>query len=135
MTPARRGHASRRRRGHTLAELIAAVTLLGACLGTVSTLALAGAERTRRGMLVQEATRAAAELLDSLLLHPDPTAGDQRRGSVSVNWTPELSPDGAMRVVVSAEARGVDRVRLVAPWYPLPPVFPMPPPAAGGADR
>ncbi len=108
------------RPGHSLAELIVAITLLAAGLvgvGATSTLA------TRRGSFAlrqQEAVFAAAAVLDSLVLAPDATAGLREHGGWRIRWTA-----AAGQLVVTAETvDGLMLVELEGRSAPAVPVLP-----------
>lgn len=112
------------RAGHSLPELIVAVTLLGVCLGAAGATAVLGSGRTGAGVLRQEAVRGAAMVLDSLLTADPVLPGERRWGRVHLVWS--LSPAiGAPSVEVIATGPADEPlVRLSAPWFPPPPRIP-----------
>lgn len=122
----RRGPA---RAGHSLPELIVAVTLLGVCLGAAGATAVLGSGRTGAGVLRQEAVRGAALALDSLLTADLVLPGERRWGRVRLTW--ELSQHGEVpdleaphAEVIATGAADEPLVHLSAPWFPPPPLIP-----------
>lgn len=106
------------RRGHSLPELIVAVTFLGASLGAVGTTAAAAAARTRTAVLQQEAVREAAAILDSLLAAPVVQDGNRELPGIALRWI-TVGSGATPRVEVTAIGpNGRDWVRLEAPWFP-----------------
>lgn len=112
------------RAGHSLPELIVAVTLLGVCLGAAGATAVLGSGRTGAGVLRQEAVRGAAMVLDSLLAADLVLPGGRRWGRVNLAWA--LSPPvEAPRVEVVATGPADEPLaQLSAPWFPPAPLIP-----------
>lgn len=112
--------------GHSLAELIVAVTVLGVALGAVSATAVVGAGRTRDAALRQEAVRHAAAALDSLLAAPVAQDGERLLPGLHLYWTAR-GDDAAPDVEVTAiRSDGRTLVRLAARWFPPEPPLPWP---------
>lgn len=112
------------RGGHSLPELLVAVTLLGTTIGAIATAGIHAFRTTMDAVQGQEALSLAALCLDSLLLSPDPRSGERVAGAYALRWIVE--PDGAGRSVrVRAVARrqgGAARAaaRLQAFWIQTP---------------
>lgn len=106
------------RRGHSLAELIVAVTFLGASLGTVGATAAAAAGRSRGAVLRQEAVREAATILDSLMTASQVEDGELDVAGARLRWA-VLDAAPTPRVEVTATGPGGrELVRLETRWYP-----------------
>lgn len=106
------------RRGHSLPELIVAVTFLGASLGAVGATAAAAAGRTRDAVLKQEAVRQAGAILDSLLAAPRLEDGERQLTGAGFRWT-VLETGATPRVEVMATGPGGrELVRIEARWFP-----------------
>lgn len=113
-----------RRAGHSLPELIVAVTLLGVSLAAAGAAAAMGAGRTRDAALRQEAVRQTAAVLDSLLAAPVLVAGERDLPAFHIVWT-VAADDGPVRVEVTAtRSDGRSLVRLGGPWFPPEPALP-----------
>lgn len=85
------------RAGHSLPELIVAVTFLATTLVAVGGMAVMGARWTARGAAMQEAVRIAGSVLDSLAFLPRAVGGASEVDGFAVTW----SVDGvAIRVDV-----------------------------------
>lgn len=111
------------RHGHSLPELIVAVTLLGAAAGAVAASALLAARLTARAGARQEALALAAPVLDSLL-GGGPAPGSRPAGAFELRWETAGEPP---EVVLTARlAAGDTLVVLRSAWIPLPPRLPEP---------
>lgn len=119
---------TRCRPGHSLPELIVAVTFLGACLGVVGATAAAAASRTRGAVLQQEAVRRAGTVLDSLLAAPGVQDGELQLAGVTIHWAVLESGATPLVEVGSTGPDGRELVRLEARWFP--PEGPLPWPDA-----
>lgn len=117
---------ARTRPGHSLPELIVAVTFLGASLCAVGATAALGAGWTSRAVMRQDAVRAAAATLDSLLAAPAVAHGQRTLGPVSLRWTTSDAPAGLEVEVTAAGPDGRELARLAAPWTPAAPLLPWP---------
>lgn len=106
------------RRGHSLPELIVAVTFLGASLGAVGTTAAAAAGRTRGAVLQQQAVREAGALLDSLLEASPIEDGERQVGSVAFRWAAIASGATTRVEVTGTGPAGRELVRLEGQWFP-----------------
>lgn len=113
------------RQGHSLPELIVAVTVLGIGLGGVAASSLIGARWVAEAIGRQEAVRAAAELLDSLAVTAEPGSGAVDRGHLRLEWTVE-GEDGAVRVTArtSTAGPGVELEGRTVPPVPILPDVP-----------
>ena len=88
------------RPGHSLPELIVAVTFLGVALTGVGASSVLGARWAMDAVRKQEALRLAAATLDSLRTAPNPGSGRSRTGTWSVEWL--MHGDERVRVTVSS---------------------------------
>lgn len=114
------------RPGHSLVELIVALTLLGASLAAISATTLLSVRRTRDAVHLQEATGLATALMDSLLAEPEPRSGIRRGPWGSIVWEVEGAATGRvvrMRVV-AADGRTTAELRGL--WIPAAPAAPGP---------
>lgn len=114
------------RPGHSLPELIVAVTLLGAALGAVSAMAVLATGWTSGAVLQQEGVRQTAAVLDSLLTAPLVEDGERRRAGVAVRWTARGAGSGLELAVTATGPDGRALARLEAPWFPPQPILPWP---------
>lgn len=119
------------RAGHSLAELMAAVAVLGVGLAAAGSMALMGGRRTADALARQEGTALAERYLDSLLAYGTsgpPTVGVAVRGPWAVRWTVGTPDSADVRWVdVAVTWPGADRaVRLQGATAPTPPPFPAP---------
>jgi hypothetical protein len=100
----------RTRAGHSLPELIVALTLLGATLAAASATALLGARWTHEAVLRQRALGVAEATLDSLsVLDWQPAAGERDLPDLAarVEWSVEgLVAGGGATVRVTVQAVG-----------------------------
>ena len=115
--------------GHSLPELIVAMTFLGATVVAVGGTALLAEQRSGRAAATQRATRIAAAALDSLARADPVTPGGRSEAGLAVTWT--VAGD-RVRVTV-ATADGLGLVTLVGDPVPTVPVLPdeRPGPAGG----
>ena len=118
--PVPRIRGNRARPGHSLPELIVAMTFLGSTLVAVGGTAVLGARWTGSAATVQEAVRVAEHVVDSLAALPDPAPGATDVAGLRVGW----SVSGhAVRVEVSAPT-GPALLVLTGPRLPAVPVLP-----------
>lgn len=113
-----------RRAGHTLAELVVAITFLGATLSGLAAAALVGARWTRDAVLRQEALAVATATLDSLLALPAPPDPGGREAAPlpgALAWAVSDRDDGAAVVEVEVRLRGVAARALVRGLWSAPP--------------
>ena len=89
------------RRGFTLVAVLVAVVILGiGVLGAMATTTLA-ARHLREAHARQAAVRVASMVLDSLVQHPSPVAGERSEGPHRLRWTVESAgPASAVDLVV-----------------------------------
>lgn len=134
------------RAGHSLPELIVAVTLLATSAVAVAGMAVLGGRWTAGAVARQEAVRLAGAILDSVAAQPGATEGRLDVNGFRVRWsaggehpgdTPDLgdrsdpTAGGAgIRVVVSRVAGGPPLAVLWGRGLPSAPVLP----DAGGMD-
>ncbi len=112
------------RSGHSVAELIVAVTFLGAALGAVGASTLLGARWTAEAAAREEALEVAAATLDSVAQAPEPVSGALSRGRLDVAWR----ADGpTIEVRVSDAVTGIDLALLRGRHVPDLPVYPAAP--------
>lgn len=88
------GPARRPRRGHSLAELIVALALLGIVLTSTGSAMVVALRRTRAALDRRQAAMAATELLDSLRAEPLASAGAAQHGRVWFRWWLDPAPGG-----------------------------------------
>lgn len=118
-----------RRRGHSLPELIVAVTFLGIALGCVGASSVLGAQWAGDALRRQAAVRVASAVLDSLIAAPVATTGYREDTRWRVAWSVEAA-EGPVRVTVDTPAG--QRLLEVDGWRALPvPVIPAPPAPTG----
>ena len=108
------------RTGHSLPELVVAVTFLAASLVAVGSSAVLGARWTGQAASRQQAARLAAAVLDSLAALPEPGTGQRSAGGLVARW--EDGPLG-IRVVVSAGTDGPVLAELDGARVPAVPVL------------
>lgn len=108
------------RSGHSLPELIVAVTFLATTLVAVGGTAVVGARWTARGAATQEAIRIAGRVLDSLAVVPAAVGGTGEVDGFVVVWS---AAGAGIRVEVRA---GPDDPLVVLEGAPVPdlPVLP-----------
>lgn len=110
------------RPGHSLSELIVAVTFLGVALGSVGASTHLGARWTADGLRRQDAFRAATATLDSVAVAPHPASGFRETPRWRVEWT--VQGDGGA-LTVTVETRDGERLsRLEGRTVPAIPVLP-----------
>lgn len=86
-----------RRRGHTLPELLVAMTFLAVSAAAVGGTALLGARWTADAAVRQEAVRLASSVLDSVTAAYGQASGAapgaRRLGNLEARWRPETTSD------------------------------------------
>lgn len=114
------------RAGHSLVELIVAVTVLGVALSGVAATSALSVGLVRDALRLEEDAARAAFLLDSLTIDGAPSSGAATFGRTRYRWTVTPSPEGWPRLVVSAtdSLTGALVVELTG-------AAPAPPPRAG----
>lgn len=118
--PARWGPPPAHRAGHSLPELVVAVVFLASSLVAVGASAVLGARWTARAASLQDATRVAAAVLDSVAAAPAVITGDRSIDGFRVRWA--ASPDGVILVRVFAGPEPI--VQLAGVRIPPVPVLP-----------
>lgn len=113
------------RPGHSLPELIVAVTFLGVALSGVSAATLLGARWAADAQRRQEAGRVAAAVFDSVATAADPRAGSRDSPRWRVRWT--LEADHPALVVTVETLHGRRLARIDGRVVPRVPVLPDPP--------
>ncbi|MFP4623121.1 MAG: hypothetical protein ACLFRX_02970 [Gemmatimonadota bacterium] len=93
------------RRGHSLPELIVAVTFLGVGVAAVSASTILGARWTGDAVARQRAVDLAAATLDSLVACAAPTSGSGEVDGLRVEW--RAHDDGRLTVTVLRPDGGV----------------------------
>lgn len=120
------------RSGHSLPELIVALTVFTLLLGGVAAATTTARRLTIRAEARQEAVRTAARTLDSLIAAPDAAAGERISSRWRTTWT--VDPEGSAQMVrvrtVPSAARDTG-VFLEALRVPAPPLLPAPGPDGG----
>lgn len=115
------------RPGHSLVELIVALTLLGGSLVAMSATTLLSVRRTRDAVHLQEATGLATALMDSLLAGPDPRPGISRGAWGSIIWEVDEAATGrVVRMRVGVAPDGRTTAELHGLWIPPAPAAPGP---------
>ena len=114
---------TRARAGHSLPELIVAVTFLSTTVVAVGGTAVLGARWTGRAVLRQEAVRRAAAILDSVATAPGPRSGQGSSGGLTSRWRVD-GGRGTIRVIVLPTAGGSVLVTLTGRVAPTVPVLP-----------
>lgn len=115
------------RQGHSLVELIVAVTFLGVTLAAVTGSTLLGARWVGEAAEEQRAVRLAEDVLDSLAASTAPAPGTLDRDGLRLRWT--VGPAGRLTVTVGREGRGPALARLEGRSVPALTVVPNPDPA------
>ena len=110
-----------RRAGHSLPELIVAVTFLAATLAAVGGMGVVGGRLAGGAAARQDAVRVAEAVLDSLTGTTSVAAGEEMRGAFIVRWAP-VGASG-VRVTVS-RADGAPLVTLSGRMIPGVPALP-----------
>lgn len=110
------------RSGHSLPELVVAVTFLATSLLAVGASTVLGARWTARAAARQEAVRLAGTVLDSMTAFPVSTEGDTTIDGFSIRWG--TGPDGGTTVRVSAGNGGPVLAELEGYRLPVLPVLP-----------
>ena len=108
------------RAGHSLPELVVALTFLGVSMGAVGAAGLAGVERSARAARATEAMLVATAVLDSAAVPGAPAAAG---AAVRDVWRVEWQPTGPLhaRVLVYHRRETVPVVDLELPLPPAPP--------------
>ena len=91
------------RTGHSLPELIVAVTVLAATVPAVGGMAVLAARVAGDAVARQEALRLGAEVLDSVADAGFTTPGSRSRAGIVADWSADPAP-GAFRVTVVGTA-------------------------------
>ncbi|HSJ26105.1 MAG TPA: prepilin-type N-terminal cleavage/methylation domain-containing protein [Longimicrobiales bacterium] len=100
-----RVHLMRARPGFSLVELIVAMVLLSVTLVALAATGMVAARSFTQAATSEAAVRAAAQVIDSLVRVPSPTAGSRTIGHVDLMWT--VAGDGAVLTIdVSSHHRG-----------------------------
>ncbi len=116
-----------RRAGHSLVELIVAVTFLGTSFGGLAATALLGARWTLRASAQEHALAAAAATLDSLLgMTAPPGPGSIDRDGLRLEWTTGPASSGTLVTVRASRAALHVSEKLEGTWMPLPPALVLP---------
>lgn len=114
-----------RRAGHSLPELIVAVTFLGVAMGGVAASTLLGARWAADALLRQEAMRAAGSTLDSIAAVPGPASGVRVSPRWRLRWIVEGGSERLTVIVETLDGRPL--ARLDGRSVPVLPVLPDPP--------
>lgn len=102
------------RTGHSLVELIVAMTVLGTGLGSVGAATLFAMRRTDDALLQERAIILGVATLDSLSALPAPVDGVLRLPGIEVSWVVEVGSDGGeirLSATSTASQRRVWRFR------------------------
>jgi len=94
------------RSGHSLAELVVAMTIMGASLAGMAAVAMVGSRRTEEAVALQRAATVAAAVMDSLtLLGETPASGrrDPAAPGLVVLWEVQPRADGSSTVLVRVQ--------------------------------
>lgn len=115
-----------RRPGHSLVEMVVALTFLGASLAAITAAGVLSTRRTLDAIRLQEATALAAAILDSVAAGTAPVAGERRSPWGLLEWDVRSSESGSSRVGVRLRGPGVtDTLDLVlGGWIPPAPILP-----------
>lgn len=81
------------RPGHSLAELLVALTLLGVGLAATGAAMLAAYRHTGKIMMRERALVCAAALLDSLVAVEEPADGGRQEAGLELRWHVEAGPE------------------------------------------
>lgn len=114
------------RRGHSLAELVVAMAILGASLAGMAAVPVVGSRRAGEAVLLQRAVTLAGEVLDSLAALGDaPTSGrrDPAAPGLVAEWEVRARAAGSSTVLVRVHrATAADTIAtLDGLWIPAPP--------------
>lgn len=82
------------RMGHSLVELLVALTVLGVGLGSVSAANVFAMRSTNDALLRERAVVLAAATLDSLTALPVPAGGTRHVSGIRMEWLVDASTDG-----------------------------------------
>ncbi|MEJ2186216.1 MAG: hypothetical protein P8Z36_09800 [Gemmatimonadota bacterium] len=115
-----------RRPGHSLAELIVAMAVLGVGLASVSAASVFAVRRTNDALLRERAVVLAAATLDSLTALAAPDDGTLQVADIRIQWVVQKTADrGDIRLSASpaGSRRWTERfrARFLAPMPALPP--------------
>jgi hypothetical protein len=113
---------SRLRPGHSLPELIVAVTFLAGTAVAVGGMAVLGGRWTALSVARQEAIRLAGSVLDSVTAAPAAVAGEREIDGLRVRWSAD--EDGGIRVVVTPGGDAAPLAVLSGHPRPAAPVLP-----------
>ena len=122
------------RTGHSLVELIVAMTVLGVGLASTGAASVYALRQSSDALLKERAVAVGVATLDSLTLSPAPADGAVRRPDLDVRWVVQAAPRGGtitLQVSPAGAPRWVRqfRARYLAPVPALPPgPGPAPPP-------
>lgn len=116
-----------RRAGHSLPELIVAVTILAVAFGGIAASTHLGGRWTRDSLRRQTAIRAATEVLDSLSLVAEPEAGERQTAGLRMVWA--SSGAGGDLLVTALTPAGDTLFHITGRSLPPIPVLPEPAPA------
>lgn len=116
------------RPGHSLAELLVALTVLAATAGAVAGASAAAARTATVLVRRQEALSLAAATLDSLVAAPDPRGGAGVADRFHVRWTVEAIAAARRLSVHVVDPAAEAQARLETVWAPPPPAYPEPEP-------
>lgn len=110
------------RRGHSLPELVVAVTFLATTMVAVGGTMVLGGRGTARAVARQEAVRLAVTVLDSVAAH-GVGSGERVANGLRARWSPGARGTD-IRVVVLRESGGPVLATLEGPSVPEIPVLP-----------
>ena len=105
--------------GHSLVELIVAMTFLASTVVAVGGTALLAEQRSGRAVATQRATRLAAAALDSVARAGGTTAGNRSEAGLTLRW----GPIGDRIRVTAVDPAGITLVTLVGDPVPYVPVL------------
>lgn len=114
------------RPGHSLAEMIVAMSVLGVGLGSIGGASVFAMRRTDEALLKEQAVVLAMATLDSLTALPAPGDGSLQMPGIQVRWVVQAGDDGGdiqLSTVATASPRWVHRfhARFLGPVPALPP--------------
>lgn len=113
------------RRGHSLVELMVALTLLAGSLASISATTHLSLRRTQDAVQLQEAGALALAVMDSLLADPDPRAGSGTGDWGTMRWEAEATEGGrVLRVRVGSLRDDRTVAEVESFWVPVPPIVP-----------
>ncbi|HUG41474.1 MAG TPA: hypothetical protein VMM12_13385 [Longimicrobiales bacterium] len=113
------------RSGHSLAELLVALSFLGATLGAIASGTVVAARTTAGAVHRQHGLSAAAAALDSVLAAPDPASAADRQPGIILVWTVAPERHGrVVRVRALDAGSGAGLADLEGFWIAAPPTLP-----------